>query len=226
MFGKTKCKKCGEKVSDNYNYCPYCQMPLKDMFDEQDWGLLGKNDFIDPQEIKMPMGLNALFNSLMKNLDTQMKELDKQTKAPSKEQKVSKKSGGISISISTSGNHPPEIKVRSFGNAPEFQNKKKEMKKKANSIKLPGSDSGKFAGLPKKEPETNIRRFSNKVVYEIKMPGVKTIKDLSIIQLENSIEIKALANGKVFYKIIPINLPINNYNLSSGVLTLELDSSQ
>ena len=97
------------------------------------------------------------------------------------------------------------------------------MKKKV-SIKLPISDSGKFAGLLKKEPETNIRRLSNKVVYEIKLPGVKSVKDVSIIQLENSIEIKALADKKVFYKIIPINLPINNYNLSSGILTLELDS--
>jgi len=63
-------------------------------------------------------------------------------------------------------------------------------------------------------------------VYEIKMPGVKSPEDISIIQLENSIEIKALANKKVFYKIIPINLPIRNYNLSKGILTLELDSKE
>ena len=223
MFGKKKCRNCGEKIEKDYNFCPYCQAPLRNMFEEEDWGLLGRNDLINPNEVKMPMGLNTLFNSLLKNLNKQMKELDGETREQFKEQKISKKSGGISISISTFGNGQPEIKVRSFGNVPQSLEKKQEMKKKV-SIKLPISDSGKFAGLLKKEPETNIRRLSNKVVYEIKLPGVKSVKDVSIIQLENSIEIKALADKKVFYKIIPINLPINNYNLSSGILTLELDS--
>lgn len=225
MFGKKKCKRCGEKISDSYNFCPYCQTPLKDMFDNEDWGLLGKNDFAEPEEMKLPIGLNTLFNTLVKNLNSQMKELDsKQEQAPKKI--VSKKSGGISISISTSGDKPPEIKVRSFGNAPEFSQGSQRIKEKTEKIKLPVSDSKKFVGLPKKEPETMIRRLSNKVVYEIKLPGVKTVKDVSIIQLESSIEIKALADKNVFYKIIPINLPINSYNLSGGILTLELDSKE
>jgi len=226
MFGKKKCKKCGEKISESYNFCPYCQMPLRDMFDNEDYGLLGRNDFMEPEEMKLPMGLNALFNSLVKNLNSQMKEIDNKQILTPKKSEISKKSGGISISISTSGDKPPEIKVRSFGNAPEFSREGQRIKEKTEKIKLPVSDSRKFAGLPKKEPETAIRRLSNKVVYEIKLPGVKTVKDVSIIQLESSIEIKALADKKVFYKIIPINLPINSYNLSEGVLTLELDSKE
>ena len=224
MFGKKRCGNCGEKVSDNYNYCPYCQKPLKDLFEEEDWGLLGKDDVVKPEEIRLPMGLNALFNSLVKNLNNQLKEFDNEKRNQNKEQRVSKKSGGISISISTSGDKPPEIKVRSFGNAPEFKDKENQIKNKTEKIKLPASDSGKFAGLPKAEPQTDLRRFSNKVLYEIKIPGVKSLEDISLIQLENSIEIKALANKKVFYKIIPINLPIRKYNLSKGILTLELDS--
>jgi HSP20 family molecular chaperone IbpA len=226
MFDKKKCKRCGEKVSNSYNFCPYCQTPLKDLFDDEDWGLLGKNDFAEPEEMKLPMGLNALFNSLLKNLNSQMKELDNEQIQTPKKSGISKKSGGISISISTSGDKPPEIKVRSFGNNPEFKNNGQNIKEKSKEIKLPISDLSNFAGLPKKEPQTNIRRLSNKVVYEIKLPGVKTVKDISIIQLESSIEIKALADKKVFYKIIPINLPIHKYNLSNGILTLELDSKE
>ena len=224
MFGKKRCRKCGEKVSSSYNYCPYCQTQLKRISEDEDWGLLGKNDFMEPEEMRLPIGLNALFNSLVKNLNSQVREMNNINKP--KDQKISKKSGGISISISTSGDRPPEIKVRSFGNVPEFKEKEQQVRERAKAIKLPVSDSGKFAGLPKKEPETNIRRFSNKVVYEINMPGVKDTRDISIAQLENSIEIKALANKKVFYKIIPINLPISNYNLSGGILTLELDSKE
>ncbi len=230
MFSKKKCKNCGEKISDNYNYCPYCRAPLGDLFDEEDYGLLGRNDFKEPEEdIKLPMGLNALFNSLLKNLNKEMKEFNQENVNNQNNPKadgISKKRGGISISISTSGDKPPEIKVRSFGDAPEFVEKGQKVEKGAKKIELPASDLSKSTGLPKKEPQTNIRRFSNKVTYEIKLPGVRSIKDISIIQLENSIEIKALANNKVFYKIIPINLPIHKYDLSKGVLTLELDAKE
>ena len=220
MFNKKRCSKCGEKINNSYNFCPYCRSQLKDssnFLDDENWGLLGKNDFMPNEEIRLPMGFNALFNSLIKNLNNQFKEIGN---IKDKQKKIKMKKGGIGISIYTSGNKPPEIKVTSFGNSPEL---KEQEKSRVKDLKLPESEAGKFAGLPKKEPETNIRRLSNKVVYEINMPGVKSIKDVSIIQLENSIEIKALAKNKVFYKIIPINLPIRNYNFSKQKLVLELD---
>ena len=222
MFNKKKCKNCGEKISNSYNFCPYCRVPLIDSFDDEDFGLLGRNDSME--EVKLPLGFNHLFNSLIKNMNTQFKELESHN-AKQDQKKSEVKKGGISISISTSGNRPPEIKVTSFGNIPKFKEREKQIAKKANSIKLPLSEK-KFSGMPKKEPETNIRRLSNKVVYEINMPGVKSMEDVSIIQLENSIEIKAFAKDKVFHKIIPINLPISDYNLSKGKLVLELDAKE
>lgn len=233
MFKKKKCPNCRESVNDNYNFCPFCRAPIEDS-DEEDWGLLGKNDFMPNENqggIRLPMGFNMLFNSLVKNLSKQLKNVDKNEEENSKNlkknsNKTNVKRGGISISISTSGNKPPEIKVTSFGNSPKFKETEEEMEEKIKAIKLPVSDSKKFSGLPKETPETNIRRLSNKVVYEINMPGVESIEDISIIQLENSIEIKALSKGKVFYKIIPINLPIRKYNLLKGKLVLELDSKE
>ena len=225
MFRKKTCKNCGEKISEKYNFCPYCRVPLNRHLKE-DWGMLGRNDFISPmEEVKLPMGLNTLFNSLMKNLNKQFTELDREMKEEKGKSETSKK-GGISISISTSGNLPPEIRVKSFGNIPEFQKKEKKVEKQLKGLKIDNlqKKSKKFSGLPKKEPITNIRRLSNRVVYEIKMPGVKSMKDISIIQLENSIEIKALAKNKVYFKLIPINLPIRKYNLEKGKLVLELEA--
>jgi len=226
MFKKKICKNCGEKTSEKYNFCPYCRVPLNEPFDEKDWGMLGKNDFMPAEEIRLPMGLNAIFNSLMKNLNKQFSELDRDMKEEREKSETKPKKGGISISISTSGNLPPEIRVKSFGNIPEFQEKERKIKKKMTGLTIDNlqKKSKKFSGLPKKEPKTDIRRFSNRVVYEIKMPGVKSMKDISIIQLENSIEIKALAKDKVFHKIIPINLPIRKYNLEKGKLVLELEA--
>ena len=226
MFKRKTCKNCGEKISGKYNFCPYCRISVNEDFGREDWGMLGKNDFMPTEEIRLPMGLNTLFNSLMKNLNKQFSELDREMKEEKGKSETKAKKGGISISISTSGNLPPEIRVKSFGNIPEFQEKERKMKKKMKGLRIDNlqKKSKKFSGLPKKEPITNIRRFSNKVVYEIKMPGVKSMRDVSIIQLENSIEIKALAKDKVYFKLIPINLPIRNYNLEKGKLVLELEA--
>lgn len=220
-----KCQNCGEKIGADFNFCPYCRAPTENPEDGEDWGLLGKNDLAD-EELKFPMGFNTLFNSLLKNLNGQFKELENLKDNSQGNDKKTIKKGGISISISTSGNRPPEIKVTSFGNGQGFKNQEGQIKEKVEKVKLPESDSRKFAGLPKKEPETSIRRLSNKVVYEINLPEVKSVRDISIIQLENSIEIKALGKGKVFQKVIPINLPIRNYVLANGKLVLELEAKE
>lgn len=223
MFKKKTCKNCEEKINEKYNFCPYCRVPLNE---GEDWGMLGKNDFVSPvEDVRLPMGLNTIFNSLMNNLNKQFNELDRDMKEEKKAKTPGRK-GGISISISTSGNLPPEIRVKSFGNVPEMREREREMKRKVNGLRIDNlkNKSKKFAGLPKEEPATGIRRFSNRVVYEIEMPGVKSLKDVSIIQLENSIEIKALAKDKVYSKLIPINLPIKDYTLEKGKLVLELEA--
>ena len=216
MFGKKKCSQCGEKVNKDYSFCPYCKNQLEKIKDERDFGMLGKNDlseFMNDGNIRLPSGINTIFNSLLKNLSKQMNELE--TTERQKGSKVKRK--GIGISIYAPGDRPPEIKVTSYGN-PEEQRDKKERK-----IKLPNTNSTKFAGLPKAEPKTSIRRFSDKVIYEIDLPGVKSIADISISQLENSIEVKALGKEKVYQKIIPISLPIKKYDFSRKKLVLELD---
>lgn len=219
MFKKKECKKCGKKIDEKYDFCPFCGFKSDS---ENDFGMLGKNDLIPSMnEIKLPIGFNALFNSLMKNLS---KELDGQLREnafpenKSSSKKTIKKDG-ISISISTFGNGPPKIKVNQLG---EGQKMKVEKDKQFKQNIFTTEKIKEFAGLSREEPKTNIRRLSNKVVYEIQIPGVKSIEDVSIMKLENSIEIKAISKNKAYAKIIPINLPIKKYNLSDGKLTLEL----
>ena len=224
MFRK-KCKNCGERISDKYKYCPYCSAQLRR---NQDLGMLGRDDFMPSMdEVRFPRGFNMIFNSLLKNLDKQFKELDtgreridldKFQKGP----KINK--GGLSISISTSGDRPPEIKVRSFGDQ-KFKRQEEKIKRgiKKKIKKLPQKKLS-IGKLPKKEPKTNIRRLGDRVIYEIELPGVKSIKNVSIIQLENSIEIKAVAKDKAYVKLIPISMPITDYDLEKGKLVLELET--
>ncbi len=217
MFKKKECKKCRRKIDGKYSFCPYCGNQLYHNEEKEDWGMLGKDDIMSQiNEIKLPMGFNTIFNSLLKNLN---KEIEKTEKDFLNEDKKIKKDG-LSISISTFGNGPPKIKVTNLGNSKQTEPKKEISKFKQNIFTK--EKVKEFASLPREEPKTNIRRFSNKVVYELEMPKVRSLEDISIIKLENSIEIKAIAKNKAYVKLIPINLPIKNYNLSGGKLTLEL----
>jgi len=221
MFKKKKCLKCGKKIGEKDNFCPNCGF-RNNSENGEDFGMLGRNDLMPSlNEIKLPIGFNAIFNSLMKNLS---KELDGQLRSNlmNEEEKPAVKKvkrDGLSISISTFGNGPPKIKVNQLGDNPQLKEEKTKPFKQniftAEKIK-------EFASLAREEPKTEIRRLSNKVVYEIQMPGVKSIEDVSIMKLESSIEIKAISKKKAYAKVIPINLPIKKYNLSDGKLVLEL----
>jgi len=225
MFNKKKCPRCNSKISKDFDFCPYCGSRFNS---SENWGMLGKNDF-EPfrQEIKLPMGLNTIFNSLVKSLDKEFQQLDKELGREAIKQQNPKNnihSGGISISISSAGDSPPKINVKSFGNMPEFQQKEKQIKKQIKKTEFSEDNLKKLSKLPRQEPSTHVKRLSDKLIYEIDVPGVKSIKDISIIQLENSIEIKAIGKDKAYFKLIPLNFPIIAQKLSNGKLVLELEN--
>ncbi len=231
MF-KKKCPKCKGKINKEFNFCPYCRTDLSK--DSDDFGMLGKNDFNMSQEgnqLGLPRGFNMIFNSLMKNLDKQFRELDgnmSKNQTPKNQPKIpNMKKGGLSISISTAGNKQPQIKVKSFGNQPKFKQKEQQVKKQIKEIpsnKLPQKALKGISKLPKKEPSTNIRRLTDRIIYDITIPGVQSLKDISIIKLENSIEIKAISKTKAYIKLISINLPLIDFKFSKGKLVLEFET--
>jgi hypothetical protein len=216
MFNKKQCKKCGKKINEKYDYCPSCGNPLDGNTKQRNNGMLGTNDFIPSNEIKLPMGVNVIFNSLMKNLNKQFEEIEKDDRKIRQPKNLKQ---GISISISSSGNKPPQIRVNQIGKNPNV----KPVKKPAKLLPSFSRESmGKFSNFSKEEPMANIRRLSDRVIYEIDLPDVKSIKDVSVVKLENSIEIKAIAKDKAYSKVISINLPIIDYNFSDEKLVLEL----
>lgn len=232
MFNKKRCKRCGEKIDGKFDFCPYCGNQSQNEEAEEGWGMLGRNDFSNPfqnsfNEIKLPAGLNMIFNSLMKNLEKEFQNMDKEMGREMNSSKNIKnpmvKKSGISISISSSGDMPPEIKINQFGNpGREFREVERQIIQKPIQKNFNEEKIKRFSKLPREEPSTNVRRLSNKVVYEIDLPGVKSAEDVSIIKLENSIEIKAVTKDKAYFKLLPIKLPIINYKVSDGKLVLEL----
>jgi len=226
MFGKKICGRCGKSAKEKYDFCPYCGNPLQKK--SEDWGMLGRHDFepglgnanLRGNSGKGFGGLNMLFNSLMRNLEKQLREEDKKSSAPGA---PNGQNNGISISISTFGNGMPMMANNQTKNNAEKEKNREELKKfffnNFNSEKLK-----KYSSLPKEEPKTNVKRIYNKVFYEVEMPGVKSAKDVSIVNLEKSIELKAVSEKKAYKKIIPMNFPISDYKLLKGKLVLEMDA--
>lgn len=214
MFNKKSCKKCGEKINKKFDFCPHCGASDNGN-SEEDWGMLGKNDV--PNELNMFS--NSMFGGmngkiLNKMLGGAMKMLEKELQKEMKNQNQV----GTNFELYINGKkiNPENIKIT------KGQIKEEGPKKKLFMNTFSEQNQKKFAELPKKEPPTNIRRLSDKVVYELEIPGVESLENVSIAKLETSIEIKAIAKDKAYKKLIQIDLPLKRYKLDNQKLILEL----
>ncbi len=211
MFGKKECGNCGKKSSSKYRFCPSCGNPLGKKAKKEDYGMLGNDDFMNEVNQFSNSFLGGVGGKVMgKMLENTMKMLEKEIK---KEMGKNNMNSNLSYGLSINGdkvnlNYGPEKNVKE--------------RKQRKAKKLPSGELKNFSSLKKVVPKTNVRRFSDKVVYEIEFPGVKSEKDISIVKLENSIEIKAAAKNSAYKKVIPVNFPVTDYNFSGGKLILEL----
>jgi HSP20 family molecular chaperone IbpA len=239
MFSK-KCPRCQNKVNKGYDFCPRCGFSLRNhqkvgKDNEDNWGMLGENDFIPESQANANINplagnflgpfnggiLNKMLNNAMKMLEKEMQK-EMQNIDPEKMQFQPKTNlqvfiNGKKVNLSPGQENNGKIILRK-NSAKQAKSPSKPVK----SIKLPETKLKNFQKLPETEPETNIRRLSDRVIYEIYMPGVKSKKDISITKLENSIEIKAVTKEKAYHKIIKVGLPVINYKFSKETLVLEL----
>lgn len=213
MFGKKKCPKCEEKINGKYDFCPYCGNPVNENLKE-DFGMLGKNDFVDEFDSFSKSMFNGfggnmipkMFGSMMKMLEKEMeKEIKKKDSRPK-----------TNFQLFING------KKIDLGNVLPVVKQKKQIKEILQKD-LPKNKLANFVNLPRENPKTNIRRFSNKIVYEIDVPGVSSVNDISISKLENGIEIKAVSKKKSYLKILPVNFPITGYGIDNQKIILELE---
>ena len=229
MFWKKKCKNCGSKLERKYDFCPYCGLDSR----KKD-GLLDEIDENKPMIENFGFGFNSsIFNKLVSkvanDLEKQFQNIDKMKFDEAKNKKNARVfPRGLSISISSNGSEPV-INVRRLGDDAEdlgdishkLQPKKQEMRKSIKHVRFTKEQEEKLRSLPKIEPSTLVRRLSNKVIYEIDLPGAKK-EDVMISKFKESIEIKAFTKDKIFIKIIPVGLPILRYYINNGKLSLEL----
>lgn len=245
MFGR-KCSQCGKKVSKEFEFCPYCGNVLR----EKEENLLDDIEEIESMEMdgsdierltrdigkQMGFGFidtfpfNTIVKKLSKDIEKQFKDIDREfaaKKIGGKEQVVRKNGteikkatfpGGFSVQIKMGGSPENAKQIEDF-NVHRKQTGNKE-------IKFNELNREKMSKLPRREPEARVRRLTDRIIYEILLPGVKSMGDISVNKLENSIEIKAITKNKAYFKLIPVALPVKKYYLKDEKLIIELSPEQ
>ena len=77
MF-KKKCPSCAKKIEKKFNFCPYCGVSFKTRNEQENFGMLGRNDSrerVQPN-LGLPLGMNKIVNSLVKQLERQMNDMN------------------------------------------------------------------------------------------------------------------------------------------------------
>jgi len=210
------CSNCGSKVEKGWRHCPHCGVSLMgsggDMFSHV---LREMDEMTKRMGLKIDRDMEVIDISGM--LEDVMKSMGG-TKSNNRR--------GFSLRIHQKNDENPKIMFRRIGGQHLEHTRKSiipRLRKPVEgkppthklSIKLPQETS---------EPETEIRRLGNKVLVDIRLPGVRNSGDVDISELENSVEIKAVAGNRGYFKIIrkPEFSRIAKKSFSGGVLKLEL----
>jgi len=148
------------------------------------------------------------------------------------------KGRGFSIKITRSSGKEPKVSVKTFGDVDKkeveeevkglgFRERLGEPKPKITEVKEPEVVEKRVCisgAKTTEEPKTSVRRIGERIVVEIELTDVKDERDIEVKSLENSIEVKAKAGDKAYFKILtkPLQTRVLEKRFKKGILYLEL----
>jgi hypothetical protein len=223
MFGK-KCGQCGKRIKAKFLFCPYCGNNSIDRAkEEKDYGLLGRSDFNQPQapaqNIPRFPASNSIMDKMLSGLvGNMMKMVEKEVQNNIRRENPTVRNNS-NFQLFINGK-----KVNIPSTNEEVMEKKKIKREKVN-FPMPSAEVIKrSAKLPRKEAKTKLTREDDKIIYEMESPGVTSFENVLINKLEDSFEVKTFAKDKVFFKNIPIKLPLIKAYFGEGKLFLEFQA--
>jgi len=214
-----RCPNCKKDIERNWKFCPYCgyELQREGLFDRF-FSRFFKKDFFD--EFK---SIDKFFERNMEAFD--LSPLFKETELEKRRFKGPIK--GFSIQITTGTGMEPKVNVKTFGDVDKKEIEKEVydklgIKKKPEVIE---EKTEKLIKPPKvtEEPKANIKRLGSKVIVDLEIPDVKSEDEIEIRELENSVEVKAIAKDKAYFKILtkPAQFNLTHKSFKNGILHLE-----
>jgi len=213
MFRKKKCPRCNKEVKENWEFCPYCGYPLKEKYRSEETFF---EDFED-------------FDRIVERMEREFEEMFKMPTFKIPRIKISSPGfSGISITIHSGTGMKPKVEVKTYG---DYKKLEPEIKRRLG-VNVPieevdeeEKERGEEYKPPKttEEPEAKVIREGNRTIIEIKLPDVEREEDINVKKLEQSIEIRARAKDKLYFKLLPISGEIVGKSFKDGVLKIEIE---
>ncbi len=198
-----RCARCGTEMDDGWHFCPACGArkggdPVEDFGRDLFSQMFGK--------VRDSGGMEKLFDKDVEALDLSpwFREIGKGAK------------GGRPFV-------PGMIKVRISKVGPAGA-RRPAAPAAGVPVRRPRSAAGRMP-LPgvTVEPEADVRRIGDKVLVRISLPGVENEDSIDIKELESSVEVRALAGDRAYFKILtrPPQFRLSGSSFSGGELSLE-----
>ncbi|MBI4021562.1 MAG: zinc ribbon domain-containing protein [Candidatus Aenigmarchaeota archaeon] len=210
------CEACGARLEKGWKFCPSCGS-------QQSRGFFNISDLFS----RMRKEMEVLSREMDRDFDKEIEALDLSPyfKRP--------RGQGFTIKIVSGTGREPRIDVQTFGDV-DRQTIQQQLERQLGyrSAKTPTekplaipAPQRKSLVLPKmtEEPATEIRQLGTKVAVDLNLPGVKGDRDIEITDLESSVEVKAVAGDKAYFKILtkPQDSAIVQRSFKDGKLHLE-----
>jgi len=203
MFEQKRCRRCGKGLKKEWVACPYCGEKV---------------------EYRKP------YRDIFENIDGEFERIDKMfgpifVRFPKFDMESPFKGGGINITIRSGTGMKPKVDVRTSGNYKKFEHHIRRRLGVCEGGEEVQVDKQKVR-IPKitEEPETKVEKVGNEEMITVKLPDVKNLDDIEIRRLEQSLEIKAFAGDKAYFKLIPINpnAQISDRSFKNGILKIQV----
>jgi len=225
MFGK-KCNGCGKRIRKSFLFCPFCGNSSIDRAkEEKDYGMLGRSDLNSAQTPSVQNnpgfpGSNSFMDKMLSGvIGNMMKMVEKEMQNSVKRDSTPKINNNPNLQLFING------KKVNLSNADGGDIEPKKQKKEKITLPMPSAEIIKrSAKLPRKEAKTKLTREDDKIIYEMESPGVNSFENVLINKLEDSFEVKTFAKDQVFFKNIPIKLPLVRAYFGEGKLFLEFQA--
>ena len=208
-----KCRRCGADVRGDWEFCPRCGARIS----------------------------GDMFSDMFSRMERELKEMGKMFERDFEVFDLSPffrkplRGRGFSIKITQSSGEKPKVSVKTFGNVNReeiekevrklgFRDRLKGIKPKIMEVGQAKGGAHMSEAKTTEEPKTCVRRLGDNIVVEVKLPDVKDEGDIEVNSLENSIEVKAMAGDKAYFKILtkPPQTGILRKSFKKGILYLEL----
>lgn len=190
------CHNCRAQVDSSWRFCPSCgeELPV------------------------FRIGPERLLSDFMSEFGRARGELMRNFESFDATPMFGGNASGFSVKVTRKNRERPKVEVRTFGNV------------NPADVTRSLERAGVKAEVPKRvpaapeEPLTKVTNEGGKVVIEMSLPKIASLKDIDISRMESSIEVRAQGRERGYFKIIaiPEDARITGKSFAGGILRLEL----